>query len=667
MPKRAIKADDLYELTFVSDPQMSPDGKSVLFVKTRIDKSKNRYVGNLFTVDVATKAVKQWTQGEKPGGVGRWSPDGKTIAFVSGREDPSGQIFLLPVDGGEARKLTDLGEGSIGGMRWSPDGKWIAFTFRPQHPDRTKAKEEERKKNGGSPPPWEIDDLWYRLDGDGYFGEQRHAIHVVEVSTGKERKLYDKASIDFYSFDWLPNSSGLVVSHTAHKSDALLKHPNDQVYIVPLRGSVRMVPGLSKGSKDSVRVSPDGKMVAWLGDDREEEVWGMRNTKLYVASLKGGGQRCLSAKDDYCLAVSTLSDTGAGSEGSVEWSPDSRSIRLMVGTEGSAQVAVADVAKGRVRLLTEGEHVLGVGSSSRDGRMTALTRGTPATPSEVAVFDGKSVRVLTEFNKPFLEKVQVNLPTATWVKSKDGTRVHTWCIRPATRKKKSPAVLEIHGGPHTQYGWAFFHEFQLLAARGYVVVYSNPRGSKGYGEKFCEAIRRDWGGADWQDVAAVKNWMKKQPFIDSSRMGVMGGSYGGFMTNWAIGHTNDFVGAITDRCVFNWVSMAGNSDFPLNRVDYFGGCAWGPLSNLEDLWRQSPAAYFDKVKTPCLIIHSEGDLRCNVEQAEQVFYVLKSLGVKTRFVRYPANSSHGLSRNGPPDLRIHRLGEITKWWKKFLG
>jgi dipeptidyl aminopeptidase/acylaminoacyl peptidase len=162
----------------------------------------------------------------------------------------------------------------------------------------------------------------------------------------------------------------------------------------------------------------------------------------------------------------------------------------------------------------------------------------------------------------------------------------------------------------------------VLAAQGYVVVYSNPRGSKGYSEGFCEAIRRNWGVKDWQDVAAVKDWMKKQPFIDSKRMGVMGGSYGGFMTNWAIGHTNDFVGAITDRCVFNWVSMAGNSDYPLNRDDYFGGCAWGPLSNLTDLWRQSPAAYFDKVKTPTLIIHSEGDLRCNVEQAEQVFYVL---------------------------------------------
>jgi dipeptidyl aminopeptidase/acylaminoacyl peptidase len=665
MPKRPIKADDLYELHFVSDPQMSPDGARVLFGKSTIDKSKNKYVSHLFLVPTKGGDAVQWTSVDGGAGLGRWSPDGGTIAFVSGREKPSAQIYTISTQGGEAKKLTDLPEGSIGAIAWSPDGKKIAFTFRETHKDHTSKADEERKKRGGSPPPWEIDDLWYRQDGDGYFGAQRYAIYVVDAKTGKHRKLYDKSSIDFYSFDWLPNSRALVVTHSAHKSDALLKKPNDQLYIVPLSGAAKMLPGLSKGSKDAVSVSPDGKHVAWLGDDKDEEVWGMRNTRLYVAPIGGGSQKCLSDRSDYCLAVATLSDTGAGGNGIAHWTPNGKSLRVMVGTEGTAQLGECSTGSRTVKLLTEGEHVVGVGTHSRDGKSTALTLGTATSPAEIAVYDAKGIRVLTTFNQKLLDKVDVIAPTATWVKSKDGTKVHTWCIRPRG-KKKSPAVLEIHGGPHTQYGWAFFHEFQVLAAQGYVVVYSNPRGSKGYGEGFCEAIRRDWGVKDWQDVAAVKDWMKKQPYIDSKRMGVMGGSYGGFMTNWAIGHTNDFVGAITDRCVFNWVSMAGNSDYPLNRDDYFGGCAWGPLENLKDLWRQSPAAYFDRVKTPTLIIHSEGDLRCNVEQAEQVFYVLKQMGVPTRFVRYPANSSHGLSRNGPADLRIHRLGEIVGWWRKWL-
>ena len=542
------------------------------------------------------------------------------------------------------------------------------MTFREVAENRTKKAEKERKENGGSPPPFEIDTLYYRMDGDGYFGGQRFKIYVVDVESGEHRMLYDKGKLDFYSFDWLPNSSGLVVSHTVHRKEPLLRKPNDQLFVVPLNGKAKMVPGLAKGPKYCVKVSPDGKRVAYLGDHVAEEVWGMRNTRLYVSPMRGGEQKCLSEKSDYCLQAMTLSDTGVGGDGVVEWSPDGRKITVTVGTEGTEQVGVVSVARGGVKLVTEGEHVLGLGNHSADGKMMALTRGTTTSPAEVAVFDGHDVEVLTSFNKDALKGVEISKPTSHWVTSEDGTQVHAWCMKPARfkRGRRYPAVLEVHGGPHAQYGWAFFHEFQLLAAQGYVVVYSNPRGSKGYGEKFCEAIRRDWGNKDWADVKAVKEWMERQWFIRPKKMGVMGGSYGGFMTNWAIGHTRDFVGAITDRCVFNWVSMAGNSDFPLNRDDYFGGCAWGPLSNLEDLWRQSPAAYFDKVKTPTLVIHSEGDLRCNVEQGEQVFYVLKSRGIETRFVRYPRNSSHGLSRNGPPDLRMHRLGEIVAWWKRWL-
>ncbi|MCH7904202.1 MAG: S9 family peptidase [Armatimonadetes bacterium] len=668
MAKRPITAADLLKIQFVSDPQMSPDGSRVLFVKTHVDKDKNKYVGNLFTVDVESGEVKQWTQGEKPGGMGRWSPDGSSIAFVAGRVDSSSQVFILPTEGGEARKLTSLPEGAIGEIKWSPDGLRIAFTFREVAEDRTSKASKERKEKGGSPPPWEIDELWYRMDEDGYFGGQRFKLYVVDVATGEHRMLYGKDKLGFYSFDWLPNSSGLAVAHSAHRKEPLLKKPNDQVYIVPLNGKVKMISGLAKGPKGNLKVSPDGKQVAFLGDHIQEEVWGMRNTRLYVAPMRGGGQRCLSERSDFCLATYTLSDTGAGGEGVLEWAPNGKSIFVMAGTEGTAQIGKVSVARGGVKLLTEGQHVLAPGSTSADGKMMALTRGTTTSPAEVAVFDGEEVRVLTDFNKQLLKDIEISKPVGTWVTSADGTKVHTWVMKPPRfkRGRKYPAVLEIHGGPHCQYGWAFFHEFQLLAAQGYVVVFSNPRGSKGYGEAFCEAIRRDWGNKDWADVEAVKDWMASRSYVNTKKMGVMGGSYGGFMTNWAIGHTNDFVGAITDRCVFNWTSMAGNSDFPLNRDDYFGGCAWGPLKNIEDLWRQSPCSSFDKVKTPTLVIHSEGDLRCNVEQAEQVFYVLKSIGVETRFVRYPANSSHGLSRNGPPDLRIHRLGEIVDWWKRWL-
>jgi acylaminoacyl-peptidase len=210
----------------------------------------------------------------------------------------------------------------------------------------------------------------------------------------------------------------------------------------------------------------------------------------------------------------------------------------------------------------------------------------------------------------------------------------------------------------------FFHEFQVLAAAGYAVFYSNPRGSKGYGRDHCAAIRGSWGAADWTDIQAVAGFMKSQPHADNRRMGVMGGSYGGYMTNWVIGHTNDFKAAITDRCVANLVSMQGSSDYLEPPGSYWPGNAW---DSPEVLWEQSPLKYFGNVKTPTLIIHSEGDLRCNIEQAEQVFAALKLRNVATKLIRYPRSTSHGMSRCGPPDMRVHRLHQILSWWKKYLG
>ncbi len=259
----------------------------------------------------------------------------------------------------------------------------------------------------------------------------------------------------------------------------------------------------------------------------------------------------------------------------------------------------------------------------------------------------------------------MRIPVETWIDSTDGGKVHAWVLQP-DGKGPHPSVLQVHGGPHAQYGWTFFHEMQLLAASGYVVVYSNPRGSKGYGEKFCGAIKADWGNKDWEDVQAVTAWMQAQPFVNSKRLGIMGGSYGGYMTNWAIGHCKAYKAAITDRCVSNLVSMAGSSDFPLNPNAYFGGVAWGDIDDIKPLWRQSPIAYFKGVSTPTLVIHSEGDLRCNIEQSEQVFHALQMQNVPSRFVRYPKETSHGMSRGGPVDLRIHRLGEILGWWKTHL-
>jgi dipeptidyl aminopeptidase/acylaminoacyl peptidase len=669
MPKRAITPEDLLKLEFVSDPQINPDGTRILFSKKHVNE-KNKYITNLYTVDMDGK-THQWTQGEGGDGHGRWSPDGHSIAFISGREKPCPQIFVLPTTGGEARKLTKLPEGTIGGFEWSPNGKWIAFSFREQHADWTEKAKKEREEKGLSTPPRELDDIWYRLDGDGYFGPQRFAVYVVDTTTGEHKKIYDACPMGNYSYSWSPKSDELVVAHTANKRP-MFEADNDQLWRVNLDGQAWKLEGLPKGPKGGVKWSPNGKLIAYLGHVDELDPWGVRNNRLWVVKADGGAPTCLTPDDDYDLAAGTLSDSkDAGYGGSLEWSPDSKAIYTSVAWFGEVQLGFVEVSKpGTSKLLTKGHHVVTLGNVSKDGEKIACCHSDALKPNEVAVYDlskdKDEPRVLTHFSKAFLAEIKLSAPEEIWLDSPDNTKVHAWVMKPIgyMEPKRYPAVLEIHGGPHAQYGWTFFHEFQVLAAQGYVVVYSNPRGSKGYGEDHVAAIRGDWGNKDWQDIETVMHWMQHQSYIHPGSIGIMGGSYGGYMTNWAIGHTNDFKAAITDRCVSNMVSMGGSSDFVQKEDSYWKGVFFGDITKL---WKDSPIAYFKNVKTPTLIIHSEGDLRCNVEQSEQVFSALQHLGVDSRFVRYPSSTSHGMSRSGPPDLRIHRLGEIVKWWEKYLN
>lgn len=667
MPKRALVADDLLRFVFVGDPQISPDGKLVLFARKSIS-AKKKYESQLCTVDRKGR-VKQWTQGSASAGGGRWSPDGQAFAFVADREKSGAQIYVISTSGGEARKLTELPEGSVGGLQWSPNGEMILFSFREVAAPFTKAAAEKREKEGGATPPIEIDDLWYRLDGDGYFGGQRHKLYLINVVDGKIRELYGSDAMGMYSFDWSPDSKEIAVIHSA-KEKPLIGPPDDQIYRLKLNGKATKIAGLPAGDKSGPKWSPDGKSIAYVGDTDSADPWGVRNVKLYVVSAGGGEPRCLTCESDFCLGVGTLSDTKeAGFEASIQWAKDGSGLYLQIGYHGEQQLGWVEASGGKVKLLTSGKQCLTLGNADKAGDTIAATVTDPTHLPEIAVVEIKKkeakVHTLTSLNSDFHEEVVALEPSEHWIPSTNGTKVHAWMLKPSG-KGPFPAVLEVHGGPHAQYGWTYFHELQLLAAQGYVVVYSNPRGSKGYGEAFCAAIRGDWGKKDWEDVEAVTNWIAEQPFVNKKRIGVMGGSYGGFMTNWAIGHSKAYKAAITDRCVSNWVSMAGNSDFPLNANAYFGGVAWGNLKEIEPLWRQSPLAYFKGVKTPTLIIHSEGDLRCNVEQGEQVFHALQMQSVPSRFVRYPKETSHGMSRTGPPDLRLHRLGEIVAWWEKHL-
>ncbi len=665
---RLITAEDLRRFHLIGNQQISPDAAQILFVKRHVEEP-NKQISNLWLVDTKTGKSRQFTSGNKDA-MGFWSPCGRKVAFVSGRDKGKAQIYLISAEGGEARALTKFPQGSIAGFEWAPDGNSLAVLFREQDPDFTDEARKQREEKGLSDPPRVIDDVMYRLDGDGYFNRQRYALYQVTVPTGETRKFFDQAPNGINAFSWSPDSRDIVIAANLDPDGWQFPEKCRLHRITVATGKVQVLPGQKDGLISRAVWSPDGTMVAFTGQMGKKDIWAPVNHQLYLYKFKTGKVESLTGSMDLCLEAALLGDSKDAEWSSpILWSPDSHHVYFEARWHGTANLARVDVRSGSIESCTSGEHVLTIGNVSKDGRHFALRCGDETNLEEVTLGSWTrgafEARVLTHFNHELISGLSLSAPECYWVPANDGSETQVWVMRPPNFKpgRKYPAILEIHGGPHAQYGCTFFHEFQLLAAQGYIVFYSNPRGSKGYGEKHCTSIKGDWGNLDWLDLQAVISFMFGMPEVDTKRLGVMGGSYGGYMTNWIITHTDVFRAAITDRCVSNLVSMSGSSDYPNIPDSYWPGNGW---SEIEALWNQSPIRYFDEVKTPTLIIHSEGDLRCNIEQAEQVYMALKIRGIPTRFVRYPASTSHGMSRNGPPDLRVHRLNQILEWWKKYL-
>jgi len=659
--KRPVRVRDLATLAYLGEPSLSPDGERLAFVWRTADGSRYR---SRVAVAEASGRVRDWTRGERDGSP-RWSPDGRLLSFVRA-EDGISQIWVLSTEGGEASPLSKLPEGSIGEYRWSPDGKWIALTFRERALERTQAAEKEREANKASSPPWVLDDVQYRLDGDGVYGADRYRLLLMDAESGETRVLCASAPDGDYAFDWAPDSGRLAVVHTV-RPRPYFDLPQDEVFLVDLGGLATVVPCSLEGRKGAPCWSPDGQWIAFLANTDPHDAWGTRSLRLYAIRPDGAEVRWVSEGYDDDFGVSTLSDTGSEAFGGLHWIGER--IVGQVGYRGSSH-PVAYRLDGTREVLSNGPGICLLGpQASANGELPVLLGG-PTSPLEAGVVTlGQPPTPWTSVNREWAESLDLIAPEELQIPSspnKDGSEcvLHAWVIRP--RVPNGAAVIQVHGGPHTQYGHALFHEFQCLAAAGYTVYFSNPRGSKGYGERHCREIFGDWGNQDWRDIEALTGFVQADPSVDSGRIAVAGGSYGGYMVNWAVGHSKAYRTAITDRCVSNLVSASGNADFPFNRDRYFTGYAFGSLESIAELWRQSPIAYFDQVDTPMLIIHSEGDLRCNIEQSEQVFAALQERGIKSRFVRYPRTTSHGMSRNGPPDLRQHRLEQMLLWLSETL-
>jgi dipeptidyl aminopeptidase/acylaminoacyl peptidase len=666
--KRACTYEDLKKFIVSQDAQISPDGSKIIFTRTTIN-DKNKRLNSLWLSDLQKGETSEFTSGESDCHP-RWSPDGKKIAFLRTGNDKKTAIYLISIEGGEAKAISDLPEGQIGGFKWSPDGRHLAFKFRKTAENQTEKAQKEREEKGLSTPPIEIDQLWYRMDGDGYFNKQRFHLYLLNIENKKHRVLFDQAPDGPGAYCWSPDSKNIAFTANMEK-EPMLNPYKERLYRVNIaNGKHKLLPKQKDASLGNLAWSPDGKYLAFSGRLGKVPPWASKNERLYLYDLKKSTYKCLSDKEDYCMGATVIGDISEAVFGAnFAWSPDSKYLYCNFGWHGDRHISRISIKGGKFSFLTKESGTHGLSNLSKDGKKFAIISGNHTDPGELYLGELKSSKIerkqLTNFNKELLSEIKLSQPEVTWIKSPDGNKIQVWEMKPINfrKNKKYPAILQIHGGPHALYGNSFFHEFQVLAANGFVVYFSNPRGSKGYGEKHCDAIGGNWGDKDWIDVQAVHKHIKKQKHVNDKKIGVMGGSYGGYMTNWAIGHTNEFAAAITDRCVSNMLSMMGTSDFVTMPDSYWPGNWW---DKIDDFWQQSPIKHMGSATTPTLIIHSEGDLRCNIEQGEQVFTLLKIKEVPTRFVRYPKTTSHGMSRKGPADLRIHRLTEIVNWMSKWL-
>lgn len=674
MSSRRITIDDLLALRFLGDLALSPDGETVAYAMDAIEKTPGNgqppyaYKSAIWLTGAAGGAPTQFTSGAFRDRRPVWSPDGAHVLFTSDRGAPAPgarapkHLWVIPLGGGEARRVTQA-EHDPADATWSPDGTRIAFTGKAPIVEKPRSDVKV------------ITRMKHKFDGEGFWDNRYKHIFVVPASGGEARQV-TSGDFDHREPAWSPDGARLAL--VANRSDDADYTNIADVWVLTLAtGEMRRLTA-GVGPVLTPVWSPDGTQIAYLG--HENVCMGASNIMLWIVPADGSTPpRCLTRDFDRSLTHHVISDMRAHpAAGRPVWSPDGRFVFVMVAEGGTTQLAAVEVERGTVHLMTAGRREIYAESYDAARRRVALAISDPVTPGDVwiaevdGLMDGRPTiptareRRLTFVNEAALGGIELSTPERFDFAGADGWAMEGWLLPPVGREpgRRYPTILAIHGGPHAAYGEAFFHEFQVLAALGYAVVYANPRGSQGYGQTFCAATHHDWGGKDYADLmAGLDAALDRFSFLDPDRLGVEGGSYGGYMTNWVVGHTQRFKAAVTMRSIANCLSQWGTSD-----LAYFKGY-WefpgDPWENPMFYWERSPLAYVKDITTPLLILHSENDLRCPIGEGEQLFAALKKQGKEVAFARFP-DESHDMSRNGRPDHRIERLRLITDWFARFI-
>ncbi len=660
MEKKRVVAEDVNRLHDVSMPHISPDGRRVVFVRSTVmevpkEEGKKKEQANkshLWMWDRETGETRPLTVVRENALMPRWSPDGRWIAFLSNREEEKEMhLYVMPADGGEARRVTQDPIVRVTDFDWSPDGEWLVFT--------AKARSEDE------PPPedrlWrEVTRLIWKMDGEGWWDGRWVQVWKVRRDGEEQQRLVD-APVDHGFPRWSPDGRWIAfVSKRVEDPDRVFF---DDIFIIPAEGGRERRLTASAGPVMSLAWSPDGRRLAFFGKDLSRGY--NSNAEVWTVSVEGGDARSHTRSLDRSVGDQLLSDGRLlpGDPGPIWW--DERTILFLCSDRGRTHLYRVTLDD-EVRPLVEGDFRLYTFHARRSVPYFVLGRSSPTHPGELFLWQEGEWTPITHCNEAFVAEHALVTPEFFRVSSPGGVQVDAWLMKPPDFEegRMYPLILYIHGGPHLAYGWSWFHEFQYLASAGYCVLYTNPRGSQSYGEAFNDAISKNWGPPVQEDVEAALDAVLARGFVDPQRVGVTGGSFGGYMTNWIIGHSDRYAAAVTQRCCSNLINLVGNDDVG----HYFceqeaPGCPW---DHWEWYIENSPLAYVHEMRTPLLIIHSDQDHRCPLDQAEQLYRALRLLRRDVAFVVF-LGASHGLSRTGKPAQRVERLKRIRGWFDEKMG